>query len=1154
MSVTRTQPLVSDGTERARALDPRESFLVQAPAGSGKTELLVLRYLALLPHVDEPEQVLAITFTRKATAEMRVRVLRALESAQQAEDPAASEHEQQVRRLAEAALAHAEARRWQLTEQPQRLNIQTIDSLALSVASQLPLLSRLGGQLTPIDNAAPLYALAAERTLAHLGSESQPELAGSLADLLNLRDASLTDCEALIAGMLARRDQWLLLLPGIVLQDRPWEELKAKLEEPFRREHQRCVQALHEELARTRGVLEDLLDLARIAHSNGQEQLLDICGVHTPADLTDVAHWQCLCHLLLTKDERWRSRIATPEGFPPQTNRQDATQLKAIIQRLSSNDLLLRELRNVRRIPPATYSEEEWRTVRSIFIVLRHAIAQLRVVFVEQDVIDFAEAGIAAHAALENPSVLMRLDERVQHLLVDEFQDTSRPHFGLLRALLDDWQAGDGRTCFFVGDPMQSIYLFRDAESRLFSQVREYGIDVPGAPLPLTPLQLSTNFRSVPSIVNPLNEVFERVLADDPEDDVPYAASVSSKDGSQHAEDAMHLHVQTCEKGTRSLDELDAAEADAMIAVIRSHLPAIEQAQHEDGKYRVAVLARARPHLAAIIARLQHEQIPFRGVNIDLLQDRQEILDLLSLFRALLHPADRIAWLAVLRAPWCGLTIPALHAICGDPDSTEQKQSIPALIRAHLDRLDAESRRRALHVLSILDQAQTAYATGTLAGSPAGLALWLERTWHALGAPQFLDAESLSNCEAFFATLAHMPPSCFGTLDESLNQRLKELYAQPNPRVSEECGVQLMTVHAAKGLEFEVVLVPQLQRISKRDDPPLFHWLIQRRREKTEEELLLAPIGYKHGDKPRLYDWVGKKSLRRFEQEEKRLLYVACSRAIHELHLFATIDLKQNGELPRPKKNTLLAAGWPGLERRIALAAQPVPTSNMLTMPHTSAAALLAGNGVVESLAATAEQPKQLLHRLPAAWFADTVPDAKPQYATPAVMSPGMRRRRDRQPARAHTGHRASRPAGARSHGRERRSSRLGTSHRGAAATARANADRYGSHTLSHSPGNAQYPRSRGGPLAADGTRFDPGRQIVRQKIVDRDLVEHRERRPRDRPAPGPRLSRWGIAGRSRRGLSVDHRLQNGLASRRRRPRCTPRRRPRAVPQSIGIV
>src|SRR4051812_16937804 len=106
MTPLRTQPLVADAAERARARDPRQSFLVQAPAGSGKTELLALRYLALLPTVDEPEQVLAITFTRKATAEMRVRVLEALASAARSEDPAASEHDREVRHLAQAALVH----------------------------------------------------------------------------------------------------------------------------------------------------------------------------------------------------------------------------------------------------------------------------------------------------------------------------------------------------------------------------------------------------------------------------------------------------------------------------------------------------------------------------------------------------------------------------------------------------------------------------------------------------------------------------------------------------------------------------------------------------------------------------------------------------------------------------------------------------------------------------------------------------------------------------------------------------------------------------------------------------------------------------------------------------------------------------------------
>ncbi|HEX6495893.1 MAG TPA: UvrD-helicase domain-containing protein, partial [Acidobacteriaceae bacterium] len=972
MTPLRILPLVADAAERARALDPKQSFLVQAPAGSGKTELLALRYLALLPTVEEPEQVLAITFTRKATAEMRVRVLEALASAARSEDPAASGHEREVRHLAQTALAHAQARGWQLLDQPQRLNIQTIDSLALSIAYQTPLLSQLGGPLTPTEDVKPLYALAAERTLAHLGDPAEPELAEALAEILKLRDANLPDCEALIAGMLARRDQWLLVLPVILRKERPWDELKAKLEEPFRREHEAVIENLRREFSRIPGALEELLTLASVACDNGQEQLLAIRAIRGAAELRDASHWQCLCHLLLTTNDEWRSTINARLGFPAQTHREAASRLKAMIAQLSTNTALLAELCKLRDLPPAAYSDEEWSTVRHIFIVLRHASAQLRVVFAEQGVIDFAEAGIAAHAALQDPAVLMRLDERLRHLLVDEFQDTSRPHFALLRALLEGWQTGDGRTCFFVGDPMQSIYLFRDAESRLFHQVREHGMEAGNAHLPLTALQLSTNFRSTPAIVNPLNEVFERVLGAEPDDEVQYAASLSSKaDDKDLATDALHMHVQTYEKDARAPQELNAAEADSMIALIRTHLPAIERAQRNRGKYRVAVLARARTHLVEIISRLQQAHIPFRGVKIDLLRDRQEIVDLLSLLRALLHPADRIAWLAVLRAPWCGLTIPALHAICGDPDAAEQTTSIAALICSHQDRLDPESRRRALQVLSILEQGQAAYAAGSLAGSPAGLALWLERTWSALGAPRFLNAESLANCEVFFATLAQMPPSCFGTLDESLNQRLEELYAQPDPSVSENCGVQLMTIHSAKGLEFEVVLVPQLQRPARPDESALFQWLVRRQPGTTEDELLLAPIGYKHGDKLRLYDWVQKKTLRRARQEDKRLLYVACSRAIGELHLFASIELKQNGELSRSRKSCLLAAGWDGLERRMD-AARPAP-ANVIAMPGVVPSSLTASNGTLSSLAAAAQ--RQYLRRLPADWFVDGFQD-----------------------------------------------------------------------------------------------------------------------------------------------------------------------------------
>src|SRR5512144_2519652 len=126
----------ADAWARERALDVRHSFIVQAPAGAGKTELLTRRYLALLATVEQPESILAITFTRKAAAEMRDRIVGAV----RAPDPARPLHERTLA-LARAALAADEVRGWGLLAQPGRLRIQTIDALNLGLARRLPLLS-----------------------------------------------------------------------------------------------------------------------------------------------------------------------------------------------------------------------------------------------------------------------------------------------------------------------------------------------------------------------------------------------------------------------------------------------------------------------------------------------------------------------------------------------------------------------------------------------------------------------------------------------------------------------------------------------------------------------------------------------------------------------------------------------------------------------------------------------------------------------------------------------------------------------------------------------------------------------------------------------------------------------------------------------------
>jgi len=204
----------SDAAARAEALNIETSFIVEAPAGSGKTGLLVQRYLKLL--ADEatlaPEEVLAVTFTRKATAELRERVLSELRSAHDNVPVHGGDFHQTTRTLALHALAHAQHLGWELLTQPLRLSISTFDSVAMQLANALPVLSGSGGVRNPVEDASALYHLAARRTLLQLGADDTT-LHSALRNLLLHRDGNLADCEALLAEMLATREQWAELLP-----------------------------------------------------------------------------------------------------------------------------------------------------------------------------------------------------------------------------------------------------------------------------------------------------------------------------------------------------------------------------------------------------------------------------------------------------------------------------------------------------------------------------------------------------------------------------------------------------------------------------------------------------------------------------------------------------------------------------------------------------------------------------------------------------------------------------------------------------------------------------------------------------------------------------------------------------------------------------
>ncbi|MGC2401274.1 MAG: UvrD-helicase domain-containing protein, partial [Acidobacteriaceae bacterium] len=897
-SKPRTLPVpAADQAERTRTLDITQSFLVQAPAGSGKTELLTRRFLKLLGEVDEPEQILAITFTLAATAEMRARVLNALQSAEENSQGAGEDIE-----LARAALRNDKSRKWNILQQPQRLNLQTIDSVCLAIAHETPLLSRLGGSLAPTEKPEPMYALAARRTLARLGGE--PELSAALRSLLQWRGTRLADCQNLIAGMLGKRDQWGRLLPFATRVD--WQRVRKALEDPLRHNHQRALARARSLFARHEELATQLIERLRDACMNQDpnSKLAPLRHIARMDDFSEHAQWLCLCEVLVTKGSGATWRKKADHG------------LNALFPYLSPHDHLRDVLVELRDLLPQAYSEEEWQILQHTLVILRYAVAELKLVFAEYRRVDFVELGLAAREVLldeegELSELAAEVAGRWRHLLVDEFQDTSRSQYELLTLLAGGWESAGQASCFLVGDPMQSIYMFRQAEVELFERTERYGLGEGTAAVKLSQAQLRVNFRSHAGLVDRLNQIFTSVFAsgagqEEGEYQVPFVPSTAYSPAIPG--DAVHIWSFFKEYGGQTSPSPTEAEANQVLSIIQKHWPKVcaEKAK-ADGKFQIAVLVRARPHLERIIPKLRDAGIPFRAIEIEPLGDRQEVRDLTALTHALLHPMNRIAWLSVLRAPWCGLTLKDLHALCGNDLKEYATEPVLRLLRERTAMLSNDGQTRATRVHDVLETA--------LRGKhrQVSLARWVERTWVTLGGPECVDESGYENVRAYFSMLGELDPNAAG-----LKERLDDLCAVPDPRASERCGVQLMTIHKAKGLGFDVVIVPGLDRATATDKQELLRWLEQTRlvgkSEREEHEFVVAPIG-ENAQPGSIYQWIGKQKAKKENEEAKRLLYVAATRASKELHLMGTASAKKDGQgLAKPWGGSLLRIAWPALE------------------------------------------------------------------------------------------------------------------------------------------------------------------------------------------------------------------------------------------------
>ncbi len=486
---------------------------------------------------------------------------------------------------------------------------------------------------------------------------------------------------------------------------------------------------------------------------------------------------------------------------------------------------------------------------------------------------------------------------------MDEFQDTSLAQFDLMQALTAGWEPGDGRTLFVVGDPMQSIYQFREAEVGLFFKAREEGI----GPVRLQPLQLLRNFRSVPELIAWTNKTFAATFP--AEDDlrgsaVAFTDSLAAKGtGGDAAAVTLKLFA----------DGEPNSEANAIVERIAS----LRQA---DPEHAIAILVASRSHAGPIMAKLEGSRIAAIGVDVVPLGDVPVVRDLVALVQALHHLADRTAWLAVLRAPWCGVSLATLATLSRrkDPLLVCEALSDPG----RLESCTGSDRVRLARVREIL-----LYAIEGRDRAP--LADWLEALWLRLGAADCYAADDLRHARAFFAALSDRATSGEWNGPQDLQSLVADLFAQPQAAHSNP--VQIMTIHRAKGLEFDHVFVPALDRNPGREGEPLLRWLDLPRRQ-GGSDLIIAPvptIGEQSGGEVGAY--LKQLIAARLKNERARLLYVAATRAKQTLWLSGAPKPRDDGRVI-PRAGTLLSVLWPTLNGDFVVETTPAEPS-MATPP-----------------------------------------------------------------------------------------------------------------------------------------------------------------------------------------------------------------------------
>ncbi len=360
----------------------------------------------------------------------------------------------------------------------------------------------------------------------------------------------------------------------------------------------------------------------------------------------------------------------------------------------------------------------------------------------------------------------------------------------------------------------------------------------------------------------------------------------------------------------------------------------VSELKESDPGASVAILVQSRSHLTDLIPALRRARIHWHATDIDRMGSLPVIDDLQSLTRALLNLGDRIAWLAILRAPWCGLALADLYVL-----SSQQPGSIWLTLEnhQHLTQLSDDGRARLDHFVRIM-------AYGLRHRFRCDLRRLVESVW------TLLDGAALAGSEIEQASVAHY----FDLLDRhqvggslrdyrEFARQVGETFLPSTGGDAEGGAVSILTMHKAKGLEFDHVILPALGGAPRADDKPLLQWH-ERVNHQGEPRLFIAALSATGRDDDPLYGLLRHEQSLKSAYEKVRLLYIAVTRARKTAHLSATLSRNTSGEA-QPPRGSLLSYIWPQLQQINDQPFDPAALEQILseqgpaesTLPHARA-------------------------------------------------------------------------------------------------------------------------------------------------------------------------------------------------------------------------